>query len=181
MTEMMEGEIGFVNDPGEGRKKGSVKFKDGRTVSLWPSEIDKYRGREGEEVSIPVEATDWNGKTIYHGKFPKPAGGGNGAIAARQSRASAPPPPSSSSSSSSGIGVAVAIPDAHPRIMIAIACIERGLSTDDAEAWLAWSQGQSSRKVAEVVRLEPATDAIQAAQRVDPPQLNNELDDEIPF
>jgi hypothetical protein len=60
----MTGTVEFVNQPKDGKKKGSIKLSNGEYVGCWPNELDQFS--KGQTVTMNVEPNEYNGKTYYN-------------------------------------------------------------------------------------------------------------------
>ena len=64
MTQLMQIEVAYVNPPKEGAKKGSIKTKDGKYISVWPDKLNQFT--VGGRYSVNVDATTTDeGKTFF--------------------------------------------------------------------------------------------------------------------
>ena len=55
--------VQFVNQPKEGKKKGSIKTEDGRYFDVWPNMLSQFS--RGESYEITTESREWQGKQYY--------------------------------------------------------------------------------------------------------------------
>src|SRR6188768_1077779 len=54
-------EVEYVNPPKEGKKKGSIKTKDGEYYGVWPDKLHLYA--PGNTYTIQYESSEFKGKT----------------------------------------------------------------------------------------------------------------------
>lgn len=54
----------YVNLPREGKKKGSIKTKDGRYYSIDPNQLQLFK--KGVPITVVWYSNEFNGKTYYH-------------------------------------------------------------------------------------------------------------------
>src|SRR4029078_9058931 len=58
----MDVEIAYVNPPKEGKKKGSIKTREGEYIGVWPDKLHLFK--EGERYKIQYKQTQW-GKDFF--------------------------------------------------------------------------------------------------------------------
>ena len=123
-VEVITGRIQYLNDPQEGKKKGSIKLEDDTKISAWPNELLAFQ--VGEDISVKCEGSTFNGHFIWH------LAKGQGAKAPAATTTAAAPAPSSPPPFEKGDGLATI------RSRIAAACIMTAMQPEDAIVWMDW-------------------------------------------
>ncbi len=123
----VQGIISEINPPQPGKKKSTIKFSNNDTwVFCWPNEADRYQ--VGEQVTLPCEVNSFNGRDYYNLQKTSNGAAPGAAPAPRPQAAPAPAAPANN-----GL---------MAKATIAAACIQAGVGTDTADAWIAWLKGE---------------------------------------
>ena len=135
------GTISEISPPPQGKKKSLIKFVDNdKWVYCWPNEAARYQ--VGEQVSLPCEINNFNGRDLYNLQKTSNGSAPNAAPAPRPQAAPAPV-------SAPGF---VQAPEGKlmAKATIAAACIQAGVGTETADQWIAWLKGEKPTKMAAV-------------------------------
>lgn len=72
--------VKFVNQPKDGKKKGSIKTMDGQTYGVWADKLNQFQ--QGKTYELEYESEEWQGKTYLNAKKWKEVAGQTNATAA---------------------------------------------------------------------------------------------------